>query len=1001
MPRVMAARIPGSATVPKSQRMLRPLDDDGEILKEANGEERLATLVSEWDGTVLSIADIAARETDVTIAKHITDAQGIAALHFDEDCISKIVRDSGYRLTMLIEESTTVVGFMVYSYTPSCIHVKQIAIADAHRGRGLGRCAVTWLVEHARKAGLDSVAASCSAKGMQFYAALGFKQTGQSAADELPICISVKEPPAAATAVPAPVAPGPVGTLAGTTPAGTVPATSDPTTVPPKGKTVPPKAKGKTVPPKAKMQPAPKVTDASMSRGALVLKVFDLCDADGDKLLSEEEMRTFALCGGFEGSEQDWAKDFQSICSKCGREPSIGLDMVRFEQIINDGSAGQYTDSELQAIYSKLELQVKGPSDGGRTNAIRAVFAACDEDSDGHLNEKEMRRVANHIGFTGSDEEWIEEFGAMCSDNGVDAAKGIDLALFQRLVNDDTENGCFCSDADLEAVLTNKVIEPPEPKGPRTIKPPPRRPGPSSREGITLGLFKALDIDGDGYLNLTEMKHFASLIGFKCDDEKWVKEFELFCSSGEADPAVGVGSDLFVRLVNDRSDAGCYCSDGELRDMLKELNPNAGEISSRGTLITTVFRACDRDGDERLNDEELRAFARLTGFDGDDEAWSKEYCMLCSEVRAEPDAGVDIKAFTKLVNDQSERGCYCRDMELATMVRNLGVSTFSGGSGSDANGPGDGTASLSLTPVSRAAIIRTVFHLCDADGNKLLNEHEMRTFATCAGFDGSEADWAKEYRFVCSRSSTDPTKGLNPAKFIQVINNGNAGSYTDSELKSILEKLELQACLDAGASGRSGVVRAVFHACDLDSDGYLNRQEMKNIVVHVGFKGSHEEWAREYQAMCAENGADPVQGIDLVLLERLVNDSSETGCYCSDRDLRAVLQAMGETDGNVVKVQRQDSARSELIRSVFLACDTDRDGSLDELEMRSFATHVGFEGSNEDWAREYKILCSEKGTSGVDLILFEKLVNDNSESGCHCTDAQLQMILTKLNLGFR
>ena len=69
------------------------------------------------------------------------------------------------------------------------------------------------------------------------------------------------------------------------------------------------------------------------------------------------------------------------------------------------------------------------------------------------------------------------------------------------------------------------------------------------------------------------------------------KDLAPFCSVGVADPAVGVDSDLFRKLVDDRFDAGCYCFDAELTDILKELNPSAGEISSRGSLVSTVFQA--------------------------------------------------------------------------------------------------------------------------------------------------------------------------------------------------------------------------------------------------------------------------------------------------------------------------------------------------------------------------------------------------------------------------
>jgi len=775
-----------------------------------------------------------------------------------------------------------------------------------------------------------------------------------------------------------------------------------------KGKTVAPpgKAKGVTVKPKGKQAAPdskaapPEEPPVTMSRGALIMKIFESCDADGDRLLNETEMLTFATMGGFKGSQQQWTQDWRTLCTKLKVTVAQGLDLVRFEKVISEGSCGTYSDQELNAIYLKMQNEATAQAaKAERDELIKVVFEACDVDKDEALSAKEMKRVAIHIGFGGTDEEWEQEFSDMCLDNKRDPALGINFEVFEKLVTDASESGCYCSNKDLEAVLENSKAKEAE-KGPKTIKPPPKRAGPNSRESITIGLFKALDVDNDGYLNLKEMQSFASLIGFKCDDDKWSKEFALFCEQGEADPAVGVNEKLFKKLVDDRSDAGCYCNDGELKDMLKELNPNAGEISSRGALISAVFKACDQDGDDKLSNSEMREFAGCTGFDGDEEAWTKEYTMLCSEAKVAPDEGIDLKAFTKLVNDTSERGIYCRDVELATMVRQLNASNFLGGG----EGGGEGGGKLSLTPVSRNAIIRTIFHLCDKDGNKLLNEQEMRGFAMTAGFRGSEQEWAKEYRFVCMRVRSDAAKGVNPANFIQVINNGSAGRYSDPELKQILEKLELQKALDSGASGRSSIIRAVFHACDVDSDGYLNRQEMKNIATHVGFKGSPEEWAKEYLGMCIDHGADPQLGIDLAVLEALVEDSSESGCYCSDRDLRVILQNMGETDGDVVKagIEGRGSARSELIRNVFKACDMDCDGVLDEQEMRSFAFHVGFDGTNDEWSREFALLCREKkAMGGIDLILFEKLVNDSSERGVHCTDPQLQMIMTKLDLGFR
>lgn len=89
------------------------------------------------------------------------------------------------------------------------------------------------------------------------------------------------------------------------------------------------------------------------------------------------------------------------------------------------------------------------------------------------------------------------------------------------------------------------------------------------------------------------------------------------------------------------------------------------------------------------------------------------------------------------------------------------------------------------------------------------------------------------------------------------------------------------------------------------------------------------------------------------------------------------------------------AVRHGLILAVFRLCDEDGDGLLNEAEMRFFANQTGFEGGDEEWAEEFRLLCSEHsraGTLGLDFILFEKLVNDVSESGIHCTDEELKLI---------
>lgn len=92
-------------------------------------------------------------------------------------------------------------------------------------------------------------------------------------------------------------------------------------------------------------------------------------------------------------------------------------------------------------------------------------------------------------------------------------------------------------------------------------------------------------------------------------------------------------------------------------------------------------------------------------------------------------------------------------------------------------------------------------------------------------------------------------------------------------------------------------------------------------------------------------------------------------------------------------------ARERLILAAFRALDADGDGSLGLSEMYAFASHTGFEGSDEDWAEEYRALCAENGVdedAGIGVAVFMKLVNDASDGGCHCADKELHDMALQL-----
>lgn len=104
------------------------------------------------------------------------------------------------------------------------------------------------------------------------------------------------------------------------------------------------------------------------------------------------------------------------------------------------------------------------------------------------------------------------------------------------------------------------------------------------------------------------------------------------------------------------------------------------------------------------------------------------------------------------------------------------------------------------------------------------------------------------------------------------------------------------AVKDEGDEGdeqvRPSLILALFRVCDADGDGFLSMDEMHAFAKETGFDGSNEEWTEEFRNLCSEHSANEFLGVDIILFERLVNDVSESGCHCTDDELRQMAADM-------------------------------------------------------------------------------------------------------------
>ncbi|CAE7512190.1 retsat [Symbiodinium natans] len=91
--------------------------------------------------------------------------------------------------------------------------------------------------------------------------------------------------------------------------------------------------------------------------------------------------------------------------------------------------------------------------------------------------------------------------------------------------------------------------------------------------------------------------------------------------------------------------------------------------------------------------------------------------------------------------------------------------------------------------------------------------------------------------------------------------------------------------------------------------------------------------------------------------------------------------------------EQVERARPEVKSTLFSCLDQDGDRRLNRAEMKTFAELTGFEGTDEDWAGEFEVLCEAQG---CDFTAFSRLIDDDSDDGLYCDDSELADMLNQL-----
>lgn len=94
--------------------------------------------------------------------------------------------------------------------------------------------------------------------------------------------------------------------------------------------------------------------------------------------------------------------------------------------------------------------------------------------------------------------------------------------------------------------------------------------------------------------------------------------------------------------------------------------------TTRGELKHFIFDYCDADRDGHLSIGEMRKFASLSGFDGDDEDWREEYFGLCRGHRVHPAFGIPRDVVYTMLEDDGPNGLLMSDKDLRKIVAACG-----------------------------------------------------------------------------------------------------------------------------------------------------------------------------------------------------------------------------------------------------------------------------------------------------------------------------------------
>jgi len=102
--------------------------------------------------------------------------------------------------------------------------------------------------------------------------------------------------------------------------------------------------------------PAPVATPWGPTRTELIARLFELVDTRQEGRLKLQGLRAYAALCGFSDTEEQWAREYDALCTLYGWNAEQGADVENFAQLIDDEEGAAYcTDEELISVLDEVD----------------------------------------------------------------------------------------------------------------------------------------------------------------------------------------------------------------------------------------------------------------------------------------------------------------------------------------------------------------------------------------------------------------------------------------------------------------------------------------------------------------------------------------------------------------------------------------------------------------------------------------------------------------------